>query len=236
MSHFFAPEPQPFNLLNPFHIGTIALIVVLGWWLIHTARANVQVRQRLRYAIIASILLLQIGRYSWLLHYDLFSVQKHLPFHICSAMAWLSVYALWSRRRWAHRILYFLGVAGATQAVLTPAAMYGLAHFTYAETMASHGLVVLAGVWTAAVDGYRPIRRDPWIALLLAHAYAAVIFCLNLALSANYLFLMAKPESASLLDHFPAWPWYILFIEPLALAFVLLLALPFRRQKAMATL
>lgn len=43
----------------------------------------------------------------------------------------------------------------------------------------------------------------------------------------NYLFVAHKPETASLLDVLPPWPYYILIIELLAAVFVLLFYSPF---------
>jgi uncharacterized membrane protein YwaF len=55
----------------------------------------------------------------------------------------------------------------------------------------------------------------------------AAVGLVNWALSSNYLFIAHKPETASLLDVLPAWPWYILWIEAIGAVAVLLLYAPF---------
>ncbi len=46
-------------------------------------------------------------------------------------------------------------------------------------------------------------------------------------LDSNYLFIAHKPETASLMDVLPAWPWYIPFLELIGAGFCLLLYVPF---------
>ena len=46
-------------------------------------------------------------------------------------------------------------------------------------------------------------------------------------LGSNYLFIARKPETASLLDVLPPWPWYLPILELIAVIIVGLLYLPF---------
>jgi uncharacterized membrane protein YwaF len=66
------------------------------------------------------------------------------------------------------------------------------------------------------------------------------IALVNTLIGSNYLYIARKPDTASLIDLMPAWPWYILVIEALGIFFVLLLYFPFavrdwRRQRAIPT-
>ena len=57
--------------------------------------------------------------------------------------------------------------------------------------------------------------------------YLLVVFFINQAIGSNYMFVAHKPETASLLDVLPDWPWYILWLEAIGLATCLILYLPF---------
>jgi hypothetical integral membrane protein (TIGR02206 family) len=57
--------------------------------------------------------------------------------------------------------------------------------------------------------------------------YLIAIMGVNALLGSNYLFVAHKPETASLLDVLPSWPWYIPIIQLLGLAMILLLYAPF---------
>ncbi len=233
MDGFFGTERVPFDLFGPVHLVTIGALAVVGVCLIRAGLATGERgRRRLRLALCLTILLLLLWRHLWKAATGLWSVQNDVPLHLCGAMAWVTIYGLWTRHPWVLRVMYFLGVAGAVQALLTPDAEFGAMHFTFFESVGSHGAVVIAGAWAATVEGYRPARRDPWIAFGLLNLYAVVVFPINRLLGSNYLYLIEKPAGPTILDFFPGWPWYVLLLEPVAIGLLLALRLPFRNPAA----
>jgi hypothetical integral membrane protein (TIGR02206 family) len=121
-----------------------------------------------------------------------------------------------------------LGIAGATQALLTPdAGRYGYPHFRAFQVIISHGAIVTSALFMTLVEGYRPTWGSLKRVLIGGNLYMAVIFVLNLVIGSNYLFIAHKPETASLMDVLPPWPVYILFLEILGIVMSLVLYLPF---------
>jgi len=59
------------------------------------------------------------------------------------------------------------------------------------------------------------------------NVYMLIIYPVNIYLGSNYLMINAKPETASLLDLFPQWPVYILYMEAIGFLTFLILYLPF---------
>jgi hypothetical integral membrane protein (TIGR02206 family) len=127
-----------------------------------------------------------------------------------------------------YEFAYLLGIPAALQALLTPdAGIWGFPHFRFFQTMLSHGAIILAAVYMTIVEGYRPTPKSIVRVLVGGQIYMIVVGIINVILGSNYLYIARKPETASLLDVLPPWPWYILIIEALALAFILLFYAPF---------
>ena len=222
----------PFVLFNSAHLLTMAALAVLGFLVIRIGRkAGETTRRRIRAGMIALLLLTFFEAHIWHLFHGLWVVEERLPLHMCGAMVWVSIYGLWTCRSWTWPLMYFLGVAGAIQAVLTPDSIYGLPHVRFLSTMLSHSTLVVAGLWVVAVEGYRPTLRSALRTLALVNVYAALIFPFNLLAGTNYLYVVAKPESASLMDTFPAWPSYLLVLEGLLILIILGMYLPFARLR-----
>ena len=229
MDRFLGTELVPFDLFGPAHLTATAALAVAGWWLIRAGLASDERgRRRLRIGIIVAIVFLRLATHAWKAAIGLWAVEADLGLHLCSVMSWITVYGLWTRRPWALRLMYFFGVAGAVQAVLTPDVIHGMWHYTFFETMLSHGLLVMAGIWAVTVEGYRPTARDPWLLLGVLNLYAVVMYPLNRLLGSNYLYVVDKPPTASILDYFPDWPWYLLLLQPVAVALFFALYLPLR--------
>jgi uncharacterized membrane protein YwaF len=52
------------------------------------------------------------------------------------------------------------------------------------------------------------------------------VFVVNLLIGSNYMQLAYKPNFPTLLDYLAPWPWYILELELIAFAVMLVLYLP----------
>jgi len=56
----------------------------------------------------------------------------------------------------------------------------------------------------------------------------------NYLLKANYNYLVARPDTASLLDHFGPWPWYIVVAYLLMFLLFFVALIPFLIKKRRA--
>ena len=59
------------------------------------------------------------------------------------------------------------------------------------------------------------------------NAWLVIVYLVNVALGSNYLFVNRKPDTASLIDVLPAWPWYVLVLEAICLVVFVICYLPF---------
>jgi len=78
-----------------------------------------------------------------------------------------------------------------------------------------------------AVEGFRPTWKSFGRIIIGMNIYLVIVFFINQVIGSNYMFVAHKPETASLLDVPPAWPWYILWLEAIGLLTCLILYIPF---------
>ena len=234
MFEYFSPhyDGDPFRLFDTPHLVAIVVIVTAAVALISFARAgSAGRRRRLRLALAFFLLLNELGWHLWNLSAGSWAVERMLPLHMCAAMVWITVAALLLEKHALYPLLYFFGIAGAAQALITPAlGDFGFPHYRFFKTMLSHGLLVAGGLWVVTVERWRPTLRSLGAVVLGLNAYALVILWVNLRIGSNYLYVAAKPESASLMDFFPEWPWYLLILEGLTVVVFTLMYLPLRSR------
>jgi hypothetical integral membrane protein (TIGR02206 family) len=230
---------EPFVLFGTWHLFALGLIVVVNIIMVIWGRKATENSRRTFRWVLAGILLVDEALWHlWNITTGQWSVQTTLPFHLCSVFVFLSAFMLIKKSYGVYEYAYFLGIAGATQALLTPdAGMYGFPHFRAFQVMISHGAIVTAAVYMTLVEGFRPTWQSLRRILIGGNLYMAAIFVLNLLIGSNYLFIAHKPATASLMDVLPPWPVYIIFVELIGVVVSLLLYLPFflsdlRRKRA----
>lgn len=228
---YFAPEwhGPPFALFGPGHLLSLALIAALALALTRLRGAGEAARRRARICLALAMAVGELSWHWWTLAFTGgWTLDRMLPLHMCTALAWLGMYALLSLNPISYEFVYFLGIGGALQAVLTPdAGQYGLPHFRAVQTLVSHGLVIVCAIYLTVVEGLRPTWRSIPRVILGTLVYMLFVSVVNVAVGGDYMFTLRKPPTASVLDSLGPWPWYLLPMIGMGILNCVVLYLPF---------
>jgi hypothetical integral membrane protein (TIGR02206 family) len=230
MDYFFGKDfPGPaFQFLGPAHLAALGVVLLLNLYLLGFKRAGEPARRKLRLTLAAVLWANEFAWHAWNYAVGQWTLQTMLPLHLCSLLVWTGAIMLVTRNYAIYEFMYFLGIGGALQALLTPdLGSYGFPHFRFFQTFISHGLIVTSAIYMTVVEGLRPTWTSLLRVALWINLYMGVVFAVNSLLGSNYLFIAHKPETPSLLDLLPPWPWYILYMEAIGLITSLVVYIPF---------
>ena len=205
-------EPASFVQFGTSHLLTLALIlsvsIGLPLWLRRAASERTVTRIALGVAVFA---VAQEVFKTWAVvaiwDYRLVDV---LPLHICGTGLYLSAVTLIWRPQWVYETVYFWGLAGALQAILTPEVPFGFPHPFFFSFFLSHGLIIFSLFYATFAFGMRPtwISVPRVFAITLIYAFL-IVAPLNLLFDTNYMYLRGLPRTDSVLSLLGPWPWYI---------------------------
>jgi hypothetical integral membrane protein (TIGR02206 family) len=232
MKQLFATQVkgEPFILFGFGHLVAIVLLLLAVVCLPLIRKYWDERGKRIfRYSLIAWMLGWEIAWHIWSYYDGSWTIQTHLPLHLCTLFTYLSMYMLATRSYSIYELAYFAGIGGAMQAIFTPdTGGLGFPHFRAFQIFASHGGIILAAMYMTIVEGYRPTLKSFKQIILWANIYMLFIFFVNMALGSNYMFISYKPtDFYSVLDYLTPWPWYILELEVMGIAVFILLYIPF---------
>jgi hypothetical integral membrane protein (TIGR02206 family) len=212
MGSFFSVDwpGAPFVVMSVPHLAALLGLVLFNIGLSRFSRSSEAIKRRVRIGIVAVLWTNEVIWHLWLMRSGTWDLQHALPLELCSIFVWVGGVMLLTRSRWLYDLAYFLGVAGALQALATPnIGMYGFPHYRYWAFFVSHGLIVTTVAWMTYGEGFRPTRRSLLRSVVVGAVMMLVVLAIDLAIGADYMFLAHKPETASLLDALPAWPYYL---------------------------
>jgi hypothetical integral membrane protein (TIGR02206 family) len=218
----------PFVMFGPAHLGTLLVIVLLNLWLLRFRGADEATRRKVRWGLAIVLYNAESSWHIWNLAIGTWTIQTMLPLHMCSVLIWLTGFMVITKNYSIYEFVYFLGIGGALQALLTPdVGIYGFPHFRYFQTFFAHGLLITSGIYMTVVEGLRPTWKSILRVFIVANIYMIPVYFINSAIGSNYLMINQKPPMATIMDLLPAWPWYIPWLDVIGLATCLLLYLPF---------
>ncbi len=218
----FSPtwDGPPFELFGREHLLALTLVVLFQVVLVWRFRgADAATRRRVRWGLVAALWAQEVSYHVWRLASGTWTYQEMLPLHLCSQAVWLGGLALLTRGPRLASYVYFVALAGASQALATPdAGPYGWPHYRFVQFFVSHGLIVSAPLWLSLVEGRRPTATGLAAAAAGTIASGLALIPLNRRLGSNYMFSARKPDTASLLDKLPPWPHYLGVVAGLVVA------------------
>ena len=147
-----------------------------------------------------------------------FDVKLHLPLHLCRFANLLLPFVMLRRNEFLFQILFYWGLSGMFQAIITPDIVQDFPHFHYFRFFIGHHLMIVALMYVIIVYKMKPTIEGLKNSFFGLNLFLVIAFLANILLDANYFWIMEKPPTGSLLDYMGPWPWYILTAEFLALA------------------
>lgn len=224
-------DAPPFELFSSPHLWALGAVVAGCVLFPAVARGRLEMPVR---RTLAALLVVHIMFKTWLwIEVVGRSWNTMLPLHLCDIADLLCVLFLLRASQHLYELVYFWGLAGTLQALITPDLPWSFPHPTFVAFFFGHGIIIVVAVFATWRLEFRPRAMSIVRAFLALNLYALLITPINIALSANYLYLMAKPESATLIDHLGQWPWYILALEVLAFFSFVIYYLPFAAYDAL---
>lgn len=230
MEEFFSlSSDRPFTAFSMSHISMIlifGMLVILLYsfreWLRVKTRKNV-IRVILVSLLVGSELSLEV----WYAHTGVWDPYDTLPFQLCSISLILCIFMLTMNSYSLFEITYFFGIAGATQALLTPELFYDFPHYRYFHFFIAHIAIILSCLYMVWIEKFYPTFYSIWKAIIALNLIAVPIFFINKWTGGNYMFLARKPTNPSVLDFLGPYPYYIFSLEAVAVFLFTFLYLPF---------
>jgi hypothetical integral membrane protein (TIGR02206 family) len=239
MDSFFSLDcPNgPFILFSSPHIAALAAIFLLNILvcLFRNRLKDDKMRGAFRLCLASLLIIQEISFHIWNIATGQWSINNTLPLQLCSISTILSAILLISRSYSIYEIVYFWGIGGALQAIITPEiGIYTYPHFRFFQFFICHGSIIMACLFMTFVEGYRPKLKSVFKAFTVLNLYAGIVAVFNCITNSNYLFICGKPEVSSIMNFLGPWPWYILSLDALALFIFILLYLPFHLKRLMS--
>ena len=220
--------PTIFHLFSPTHLLILASVPLIAFLFAFIQR-RYPASPLPRWAMALLLFIAYVMYYGYLFYYGQLSFPGHLPLELCDASLILTLVALLTLNKFAFDLAWYWGVAGASMSLLTPNLPPDASAFFSIQFFADHGLIVTSLLFLIWSRQLRPRPGSVLRAMFALNLLAALIGAFNYLYQTNYMFLRAKPITASLLDLLGPWPWYILAEEFVGIILFSLLYLPFRK-------
>ncbi|TQR14111.1 TIGR02206 family membrane protein [Psychrobacillus soli] len=178
-----------------------------------------------------SLLAMEISYHLVLILEGIWSLSESLPLHLCSISLFCSCFLLWTGSKRLYDFIFFAGMGGALQAVLTPSIIVNFPDFKFIQFFYVHIGIILTAFYILWVKSYQPTFKSVIKTMVVLNIIFPFIFVLNILIQGNYMFLREKPINGSLLDFLGPFPWYIVSLEIVAFSIFVVVWLIFRKWK-----
>lgn len=233
MLALFSITDSSFDAYTVEHFGPILLAILITFACVKIAKQYLSERGKTRLGTLLAFIpfFCVCGRMWYLSSIDNFDPKLDLPFFLCRFMALILPFVILTRNRFMLGIMYFWILAGTINAVITPDLKQGPFHWEYNLYWIYHLMLIVTITYAALVYKFKITWKDYRNAVIATLVFSIFTAVINYALKANYNYLSAKPDVASILDHMGPWPWYILSVYGLMFFLFFLALLPYLRKR-----
>lgn len=220
---------KPVTIGSLQHLLPIGLAVIFTVWLIRYSNNHFTKKQQQKtvHGMACLVSLFLICFHLYYIAFGQYNFKTDLPLYLCSLIALLIPLFTYYRRYWMFEILLFWIIGGTLQGIVTPDLAIGFPSFDYFRYWVVHLGLMSIIFYFIFVFKMQPKLKSVFKSFLALQVYVVLMVLVNYVLEANYFYLNEKPKSASLLDYFGEWPYYILIGQLIIIPLFLLIYLPF---------
>lgn len=216
-----------FRTFSNTHVLTLLSLIVINTLFLIVLKKNDRLRKMFRYSTAVVLIIVELTFYIWEWRRGTFSVSTSLPLDICGMAMIFSIIVLLNGNKFLYQIIFFWGLGGATQALLTPDLYFSFPHFIFLRFFFVHACIITTVLYFTIVEKYRPFPSSIWKAVVFSLGYLAVIGIFNLTFDSNYMYICNKPSDPTIIDYLGEWPLYILSLIGVGVCSMLICYLPF---------
>ena len=148
---------ENFTPFSAEHLFLLLVIVFLSVFFLLIARMlSTKQEFYLRFIFCCTIWGQEITLYAYRYTEGTLSLSEHLPLHMCSLSVLLIPIMLFHKGRRISSLLYFWGMGGATQALLTPTVTSQTPSFLFVQFFTSHAFIIIGVLYPIVVHSIRP--------------------------------------------------------------------------------
>ena len=212
-----------FDLFGNDHILSIILIIIFYvLFLCFNEKIGIKNKSEI-FPIVLSFIILSLDISEDIIRYitGYYSIEKDLPLQLCAIGIYVAVVALLKKNQIAFELIFYWGLVGASQAILTPDSDLFELKIFFIYSQAYHSALIFAVLWLVIKCNMRmQIEYIPRV-VLITNLVVVVISVINYLLDSNYMFLRVKPNSVSpfLIGD---WPVYIIMVQFFSIVVVFL--------------
>lgn len=223
-------EAQPFILFGVHHLITLLVVLVVTILVpLFFKKFLNNIRDKFGY-FLAAILICDflIKPYYWSHFFD-YELIEVFPLHMCSLTSFFIAIFLLTRIKIFYEISFFWGIGGGLMALLQPDAKYTFPDIYFMIFYLAHGTMWLAISYSTLTLNNRPTLESLKKVIVISFVCLIVIYVINWLLGppANYWYLGARPDGASIMDFMPKPPKHIPIVVILGLLAFTLTYLPY---------
>ncbi|MDS9471198.1 TIGR02206 family membrane protein [Sporosarcina pasteurii] len=220
-----------FSTPHVIAIMIMIFLILLVWVSSKRGGMSRQRGERFQQIFALSLLAMEWLYYVWMAMSGKWDARYSLPLELCSMSLYVAVVLLWMNKRQLYPFVFFAGVGGALQAIVTPDLELDFPHFRFFHFFYTHIGIIVTAFYFTWVKGYRPTFKGIIQTMITLNVIAILVYLFNTIAKSNYMFLNGKPKNGSLIDYLGPYPWYLLSLEGVALITFLLLWLLFKRKR-----
>ena len=215
--------PYTFDLFGNDHILSIILIIIFYViFLCFNEKIGIKNKSEI-FPIVLSFIIISLDISEDIIRYitGYYSIEKDLPLQLCAIGIYVAVVALLKKNQIAFELIFYWGLVGASQAILTPDSDLFELKIFFMYSQAYHSALIFSVLWLVIKCNMRmQLGYIPRV-VLITNLVVVVISVINYLLDSNYMFLRVKPNSVSpfLIGE---WPVYIIMVQLFSIVIVFL--------------